>query len=454
VERIAILGGGPAGLYAALLLARRGIPVTLLERSEAVGGLAGGMEVAGVSVDFGSHRLHPSASSDVLNDLTDLLGERLQRRRRNGRILLDDTWISFPLSPPDLVRHLDRRVLLRLGLGALAASFRRSQSGTFEEFVVTGLGGPMGDLFYFPYARKIWGIEPSLLSGEQARRRISADRPYRLLRKLLSGPSDGRLFVYPAGGFGEITRGLAELAATEGAEIVLGAPVEGITRTSAGFAVASSSSTVESSLLLSTIPITALTLLLGAPPELLSAVRSLEYRAMILVYLVIPEERWTEYDAHYFPGPAVPFTRISEPKNYRSGPDPDDRTVICVEIPADIGDVRWESNDQDLLDEVRSQIRAVGLPDPGNQGLVHRIPHAYPIYRIGVEQSLAAVSDWLDTVEGVVTFGRQGLFAHDNTHHTMAMARAAVECIGDNLRFDRGGWEAARERFAEHVVED
>jgi hypothetical protein len=36
----------------------------------------------------------------------------------------------------------------------------------------------------------------------------------------------------------------------------------------------------------------------------------------------------------------------------------------------------------------------------------------------------------------------------------MAMARAAVACIGDDVGFDRHAWAAARSRFAEHVVED
>ena len=35
---------------------------------------------------------------------------------------------------------------------------------------------------------------------------------------------------------------------------------------------------------------------------------------MLLVYLVLETDRFTEFDAHYFPS-GVPFTRLSEPKN-------------------------------------------------------------------------------------------------------------------------------------------
>ena len=33
---------------------------------------------------------------------------------------------------------------------------------------------------------------------------------------------------------------------------------------------------------------------------------------------------------------------------------------------------------------------------------------------------------WLGELERLLTFGRQGLFVHDNTHHALYMAYAAV----------------------------
>ena len=49
--RVVLLGAGPAGLGAALGLARRGFEVDLIEREEAVGGNAGSFELADVRVD-------------------------------------------------------------------------------------------------------------------------------------------------------------------------------------------------------------------------------------------------------------------------------------------------------------------------------------------------------------------------------------------------------------------
>ena len=82
-----------------------------------------------------------------------------------------------------------------------------------------------------------------------------------------------------------------------------------------------------------------------------------------------------------------------------------------------------------------------------------RLPQAYPIYDRGYETALEPLEAWLSDLPGLLTYGRQGLFAHDNTHHALAMAYAAAECVrGDS--FDEALWSSHRAIFAEHVVED
>ena len=51
-------------------------------------------------------------------------------------------------------------------------------------------------------------------------------------------------------------------------------------------------------------------------------------------------------------------------------------------------------------------------------------------------------------------FGRQGLFAHDNTHHALAMAWAAADAARPDGQVDAAAWSRARAAFAAHVVED
>jgi len=215
---------------------------------------------------------------------------------------------------------------------------------------------------------------------------------------------------------------------------------------------------VEAAHAFSTVPLPVLARLCapGPPAEVLASAARLRFRAMVLVYLEHVGGRWTTYDAHYLPGPETPVTRISEPANYRrSDDDPTDRTVLCAELPCEVGDALWSAGDEELAAVVEDALRVSDLP-PVRRGVVEvrRLPHVYPVYEQGYEDHLAGLERWAGTLPRVTTFGRLGLFAHDNTHHAMAMAYDAVATLTADGSRDEAGWAAALARFADHVVED
>jgi len=147
---------------------------------------------------------------------------------------------------------------------------------------------------------------------------------------------------------------------------------------------------------------------------------------------------------------------LSEPKNYSGRTDPADRTVLCGELPCTVDDAVWGSSDTDLAALASEALARCGLPIRAAIRRVEtrRLPFAYPIYRQGYEAHLERLDQWVAALPGVLTFGRQGLFAHDNTHHTLEMAYAAVACLGSDGTFDRERWRRYRDEFATHVVED
>ena len=182
---------------AAYRTARAGHRVVVLERTPGPGGAAASFELDGIRVDHGSHRLHPAIDPRILGDLRGLLGDGLQRRPRNGRIHLEGRWIRFPLRPADLARRLPPSFAAGVAVDAATAWARRPRADTFAETLRAGLGPTMCERFYFPYARKLWGLDPSELAGEQARRRVSAGSPGRLLAGWPRRRRDGPWFWYP-----------------------------------------------------------------------------------------------------------------------------------------------------------------------------------------------------------------------------------------------------------------
>ena len=456
---VAVLGAGPAGVGAAWRAARKGARVAVLERAGVPGGAAGSFTVGGMRVDHGSHRLHQATEPEVLAELRALLGDELQERPRNGRIRLAGRWIGFPLRPGDLVRRLPPSFAAGAAFDAATAGLRSPRRDTFDEVVRAGLGPTMWRRFYGPYARKIWGVEPALLSGEQARRRVSADSPAKIVKRILSGAKGGpATFFYPRDGFGAITERLAEAASQAGAQLRYETGVSGLAfRNTHVDVTTTTGTTVKAGRVWSTVPLTVLARMAepAPPPAVIAGAQALQFRSLTLAYLVLDVDQWTPFDAHYLPELSTPVSRISEPKNYRDGDDPPGRTVLCAEIPCRVGDRIWSASEPEIAKIVTNGIAGVALPAVQPvEVVVRRLSHAYPIYTTGYEEHFAALDAWAQTQPRLLTFGRQGLFAHDNTHHALAMAWAASAALDPDGTFDDPAWAAARERFRDHVVED
>jgi protoporphyrinogen oxidase len=470
---IVILGAGPAGLGAAFHLTRRGLAdVTVLEGSDRIGGMAGSFDISGVRVDYGSHRLHPSCDEEILQDINTLLGDDLLDRPRHGRIRLRDRWIHFPLKPVHLILKLplDFSVgaVLDLMLSTLRRESENSSSESFASVLVAGLGKTICREFYFPYAQKIWGLPPDELSPTQAHRRVSAGSGGKIFLKILSAipllrPSESGRFFYPRDGFGQISECLAQAAKENGTIFQLNTEIESI-RVSGRHTFAiycrqnGKIATYQPDHFWSTIPMNDLIQYMEpAPPtSVMQVADKINFRSMILIYLLLEEDRFSEYDAHYFPQSDIRITRLSEPKNYSNASEPRGRTVLCAELPCSTTDPEWQLSDEDLGKLLLHSLRAVGLPINSDIKTIttRRLRQAYPIYRRGYEDYFDIIDQWLGRFQNLISFGRQGLFVHDNIHHTLFMAYSAAKCFYGNGYFDRTQWQTFRRVFDTHVVED
>ena len=113
--------------------------------------------------------------------------------------------------------------------------------------------------------------------------------------------------------------------------------------------------------------------------------------------------------------------------------------------------------DTELGEIVISSLEQVSIPLNKTPKIVltRRISHAYPIYSKDYSIHINQIDNWLDQISNLVSFGRQGLFAHDNTHHALYMGYAAADCINNHGKFNRDKWQNHyRAIFNTHVVED
>ncbi len=471
-KTIVILGAGPAGLMLAYKLLSQNdsdVKITLIERNPYPGGIAASFEEEGIWLDYGSHRLHPSTPEHLLEEIKKTSGSSFLTRKRNGRIRLLGSYLKFPLKPMDCLIHLPFSFTFGVLRDLLLKPFQqKTKAATFGTSLLDGLGKTVCTTFYFPYCRKLWGYPPEEIDIEQARKRVSASSIGKIVNKMLriipglKGNKSG-IFYYFEKGIGQLSEKLAKRVTGLGGKIEYNTRVVGIdikNNRINGLSVQDSEGgkqTVRSDFLFSTIPVTRMIDLLFCqkPSTVLQAAEGLSHRAMVFFYIVMGCGQWLPYDAHYFPEEEFIFSRISEGKNYNGANQPKDKTIICCEIPCNRGDDIWQSDDEQLRnriigDLVRAEIPVTNLI----RCFSRRLDSVYPIYRIGYPGKLATIEKYLGEIDGLVTFGRQGLFTHDNIHHTMMMAERAASCFNRQAKWDREKWAGFSDEFDMYVVED
>jgi protoporphyrinogen oxidase len=459
IERVAVLGGGLAGLACAYELARAGVEVTVIEREPQVGGMASSFteESDGErwSYDFGPHRFH-STDEELLEHVRQILDGNHLQARRLSRIMLFGRFFDYPLVASNVLRNLPRRVLVKAFLDYYRVRFTERvgishhSDENFEGWVTKRFGRTLYDLFFGRYTGKAWKMPPEQISGDWASQRISLLSLGDTVRKTLVRPRDGKgprslvsQFLYPeSGGIGEIARGYARELEAMGAAVITGAPItrvhrdrQRVIRVDFGGATPG---TIEADHYISTIPVTVLARAVRPAPDdqVRNAIARLRHVSIVFVYLKLAKPRVSPDNWVYLPDHELTVHRISEFKNFSPRCAPADKTMVCAEITCRIGDEHWRASDEELIAIATADLERIGLIESREviDSFVKKLPHAYPVYDLAYKENLAPIMEFVHGLENIKTGGRQGLFRYNNMDQSIEMGRKmawAVVCERD-----------------------
>ncbi len=460
IQRVAILGGGLAGLSCAYELARAGVDVTVIEREPHPGGMASSFsEGAGEdywSYDFGPHRFHTTDPELIAHVEKILDGNRLTANRLS-RILLFGKFFDYPLQAGNVLRSLPKRVLVRSFRDYFWVRFTERtglshhSDETFEGWVTKRFGRTLYELFFGRYTGKAWKMPPEEISGDWASQRISLLSLGDTVKKTLFRPRNAPRslvteFLYPRrGGIGEIARGYVRNIEAMGSTVLLGAPVTRVHRED-GRVVrvdygGASPGAIEADHYISTIPITALARSVrpAAGPEVREALGRLRYVSILFVYIKLNKPQVSPDNWVYLPDQDLAVHRISEFKNFSPQCAPAGKTMVCAEITCRIGDEHWRASDEELLSLAVGDLERIGLISSAEviEGFVTRLPHAYPVYDLEYKEHLAPILEFVHSLDNIKTGGRQGLFRYNNMDQSIEMGRKMA-------------WAVAQQRDSAH----
>src|SRR5512135_1627970 len=232
LEKVIIIGGGPAGLTAAYELAKAGLKPIVLEKGSRVGGIARTEVFKGYRLDIGGHRFFTKVP-EVEAFWHEVLGDDFLTRPRLSRIYYNRKFILYPLRFGDALGKLgvwQSFLVLMSYFRSKILPYRHET--TFEEWVSNRFGRRLYRIFFKTYTEKVWGIPCNQISAEWAAQRIqNLSLPRAVIGALLGARGAKNVkslieeFHYPRLGPGMLWERAQELLIERGNEVRLSAEV-------------------------------------------------------------------------------------------------------------------------------------------------------------------------------------------------------------------------------------
>ena len=433
---VAVLGAGLAGLAAAWELKRSNIPVRVYEAGKRVAGLAASHhDDDGFSYDTGAHF--------ITNRLATALGVNARCRlveHYGETVWLDGETYDYPLGLMRVPRFVTSAASARI-----ESVVRASTPHSAAEWFRSTYGEALADEVALPLIEAWSGAPATSLSpavGEKIPGGIAETVILKAAARLThravaigycrAQPQSMNVWhVYPEGGVSALCECLA---AELSGDIRLESPVERVVvDDNRAVAVRVAGRDEPAAAVISTAPVNALPRLVEGTSAL-DRFSAFRFRPMIFVNMRFEGRGILSDVVTWTPGGTFPFFRVTEAPLSMPWLAPDGKTMLTVDLGAEVGDAHWTMSDDSLgalclehLERIVPGLRARYL---GCRVL--KTPIAYPVFLNAYEDARVALESSTG-VDGLLSVGRNGEFAHslmeDVYWRTLSKVRRLAEAL-------------------------
>ncbi len=446
---VVILGGGPCGLYAARVLSRIGVAVTLLEKGVTPGGLATSHKRGENWYDLGCHMLH-EFDKEIYEDIMELMGAESIPVPLDAKIRWAGSFYRYPLQFQDMIKGIPFFTLVFYTLGLFAAQLRQSlvpwTPKNAEEALIQLYGGPLYKFFFKDFTHRYWGIHPRELSATFITTKMPRLSAVDVIKKALAkfGIKDKSINAvdsalheetlhYSRTGAEAMPRVLAKAIEEKGGKVILEAEVSRIVTqegrvTSVHYVKDGQEQELKCDECISTIPLPWLVQKTEPAPvaEVQLAAKELRFKPIAIYGLLVKKPKCI--DGLYIYYRDRMFHRVGEPKNAGLIVKPEGHTVLIVETTCEIGDEKWRGT-EDAKDRIFVDLELENIckkEDVVEVNLLHS-ETGYPVFMLGFEPHFEKVMKWVKSLPNLQSTGRQGGFKYPNMHSAMRMGATAAQ---------------------------
>ena len=508
MERIVIIGAGPAGLTTAYKLLtcnkQKDIQVVVVEKSSQCGGISKTIDYKGNKIDLGGHRfftkneeikniwleLLPAQGAPISDEVEPTQGleytgtanpnmtdDVMLLRRRISRIYFNGKFFDYPITISlNTLRNLGFFTSVKCGFGYFKAKIFKEDESSLEGFYINRFGKPLYEMFFKGYTTKLWGVSPAQLDSSWGSQRVKELSLLSVLKDFVLRKTQKRYqtssaslieqFYYPKFGPGQLWEKMAgrieELGGiflynTECVGIVKNERIEKIlVKNEEG-----SMKALSCDWMVSSAPIKELVSFFENVSDREKKIAAnLPYRDFITVGILLHKlsiknntEHTTANDLPpdcwiYVQDDTVKVGRIQIFNNWSPylPKSPKDTVWLGMEFFCFMHDEFWEMSDNNIFRQAILELKKMGIVDSIDvlDYVVLRQEKAYPAY-YGTYQQFGFVKTFLQNQGNLICVGRNGQHRYNNMDHSMLTGILAAEKILGNKTV-QNVWEVNTEQ--------
>jgi len=471
MSSITILGGGISGLSCGFELSKsENNSILVIEKEQKVGGVCGGFTYKNFNLDYGPHKIY-SQLEGLMDYFKNIIGEDTLKIKKRNSLFLMNKYFNFPLHIPNLISNISPLTVYKgtqVGFSFIFSRFanilKRKKSETYEEHLIKGFGKAGYNLLFRDYAYKVWG-PPYELTSELAMKRIPVLSISELLKTAVKKKDKPKIsaefFYYPKKGIKQVCENLQNNIVKNDSEVSINSiptkiSINNNKVSSITFEKDEKIKEIKTDYLVSTIHLNQLVNLIDPQPpeEVINAAKELNYKDLIVIYLLINEEMILKDNWIFFPGKEVIFNRVSEQKSFSKYTCPEGQTALMVEITCNKSDSIYSKTDKEILDLVLKDMNKVKLLNKQTpfDFTIKKMENIYPIYSLSYKKNFEIILEYLRKIENLYSIGRNGLFNYNNMDHCVDMSMLLAKHIINKK--DKEEWDKLKQRFENYKIVD